>query len=128
MAISHHTNASMSSPRDHNRRVQTVLNESWPLTDEDGKKHARGRELEDRPAPRPVWARIEWENDGVQEHAAIARRWTDAFTHVFCTWDEPRLQISGVWLRASDIRRREEPKDSRLIASWIFSNPQALTS
>lgn len=97
----------MSSPRDRNRLVQAVLNEAWPLTDEHGKKHARGRELEDRPAPRPVWVRIEWEHDGVQEHAATARRWTNTFTRAFCTWNEPRLQLSGVWLKAADVRRRE---------------------
>ena len=87
------------------RRTQDVANEAWPQYDPKIGHHAR--DLVDRPDPRPVWIRVEWVHDGEEVIAAMAHRWTDEYSHVFCRWVAPRLPINGLWVRARDVRPRD---------------------
>lgn len=86
-------------PPEHD--LQHVLNESWPLTDRDGKTHARGIPDQDRI---DVEVRIVWERDGEQWVAGRATRWTAS--HVFVRVRDPRLLVPHVWVRAGDVRWR----------------------
>lgn len=79
---------------------QTVVNESWPLIDEHGKRHARG--IPDR-QPIDVQVRVHFEHDGVVWLDGQADRWTR--THVHVAVVDPRLQVNGVWVLAGDVRR-----------------------
>ena len=69
----------------HRRGTQTVLNESWPLSDKAG-GHARG--IEDQPEPIDVEVRIEWADDGEEWLSGRAHRWTKS--HVFVRFQDPR--------------------------------------
>ncbi|MEJ7831853.1 MAG: hypothetical protein WKF79_02985 [Nocardioides sp.] len=65
----------------HRRGTQSVLNESWPLSDKDS-SHARGIEDHLGPTdldPTDVEVRIEWADDGEQwlpgrAHCQVVRR------------------------------------------------------
>lgn len=94
-----------SLPASRLAREQKVLNESWPLRDKDG-FHARG--IDDQPAEneRPVWARIEFETDGEVELPGRATRWNRS--HVYVITDDPRVPRGQVWVRAHDVRRRDQ--------------------
>jgi hypothetical protein len=83
------------------KKIQKILNQSWPLHDRNGKAHARG--IPDRPSIL-VRARIVWELDGEEWIDARATRWTR--THVHVEFADPRAQINGAWLRADDVKRR----------------------
>lgn len=66
----------------HRHCAQTVLNESWPLTDKAG-GHARAA-IEDQPHPIDVEVRIEWVQDGEEWLRGRAHRWTKS--HVLTPW------------------------------------------
>ncbi|TSD68150.1 hypothetical protein [Aeromicrobium piscarium] len=83
-------------------QYQKVLNESWPLVDADGKKHAIG--IPTRRDTIPVRVRVIFERDGETWLDGEADRWHGQHVHVAVS--DPRLQISGVWVDASDVRRR----------------------
>jgi hypothetical protein len=69
----------------------------------DGQRHARG--VPDHKNPIQVRVRIVWERDGEEWiEEAIARRWTK--TAVYVTFDDDRLQISGVWVTPTDVQPR----------------------
>jgi hypothetical protein len=81
---------------------QRALNEHWPFVDSKGQRHARG--VPDQKNPIPVRVRVVWQRDGEQWiEEAMARRWTK--TAVFVTFDDERLQISGVWVAPADVQR-----------------------
>ena len=84
----------------HRCGTQTVLNESWPLSDKAG-GHARG--IEDQPEPIDVEVRIEWPDDGEEWLQDRAHRWTKS--HVFVRFQDPRSLTGFVCVRARDVRR-----------------------
>lgn len=94
--IEHHA-APEPAPRGTKQRV---LNESWPLRDENG-PHARGIRDQDRI---PVRVRLVLERDGVIELDGHATRWHGRSVCV-TVWDE-RLLVTHVWVDAGDVVRR----------------------
>jgi hypothetical protein len=85
----------------HRRGTQSVLNESWPLSDKAG-GHARG--IEDQPEPIDVEVRLEWADDGEEWLRGRAHRWTKS--HVFVRFLDTRSAAGFVWVRSRDVRRR----------------------
>ena len=69
----------------HRRGTQSVVNESWPLSDKAG-EHARG--IEDQPDPIDVEVRVERADDGEEWLPGRATRWTSS--HVFVRFQDPR--------------------------------------
>lgn len=90
------------------RLHQRVLNQSWPQHDDNG-PHARGihpaQHDDGSPWTIDVQVRIVLEHDGIVILDGRAERWTT--THVFVTAiTDPRVPRPGVWVLASDVRRR----------------------
>jgi hypothetical protein len=80
-----------------------VLNEHWPQIDRRGQLHAR--DVPDQRNPIPVRVRVVWDRDGEEWiDQGMARRWTR--TSVYVTFDDERLQLSGVWIAPADVERR----------------------
>lgn len=82
---------------------QRVLNESWPAPEV-------ARKLRDVESYRqiPVSARIVFEKDGPQWLEGTATRWTRIHGCVMLA--DQRLIVPYVWLNATDIRRRPQPR------------------
>jgi hypothetical protein len=85
------------------RRSETIrpLNVSWPLRDKNG-WHARG--IDDQPKPIEVTVRILWPDETEELLQALAIRWNKS--HVFCVVSDPRIERPGIWVQASDVKRR----------------------
>lgn len=83
------------------RGRQDVLNETWPLVDDKGKRHARG--IPNR-EPIPVTVRVVFESDGETWLDGDADRWHGRCVHVSVI--DPRLRVNGVWVDAADVKRR----------------------
>ena len=81
---------------------QSVLNQSWPLVDDKGRRHAEGIP---RRAPIAVTARIVFDVDGEVWLEGTADRWHGRYVCV--ELHDPRLQVRYVWVDASDVRRRQ---------------------
>jgi len=96
MAVSH----SAPPPPDRSR-WQEVLNQSWPLVDEHGKRHARGIPNRD---PIAVRVRVVFDGDGETWLDGQAVRWHNQ--SVMVEVDDPRLQTRRVWVDAGDVKRR----------------------
>ena len=79
---------------------QDVLNESWPLVDEKGKRHARG--IANR-EPIAVRVRVVFDVDGETWLEGHADRWHGRSVHV--TIEDKRLRANGVWVDAGDVTR-----------------------
>lgn len=94
--IEHHA---APEPTPHGTK-QRVLNESWPLRDENG-PHARG--IPDM-GYIPVRVRIIFERDGEVQLDGHAVRWHGSSVCV-AVWDD-RLLATYVWVGAADVRRR----------------------
>lgn len=86
-------------------RNQKIENESWPMRDKTGRRHAEG--INDQPADnqRPCWVRLVFEVDGEVELPGRATRWNREFVYV--SVDDARVANMAVWVRAGDCRRRE---------------------
>ncbi|MEV6413825.1 hypothetical protein [Kribbella sp. NPDC051718] len=84
-----------SSPQDF---WQAVLNEHWPPA-------AVARSLRDVPSDRqiPVVARVVYKDDGEQQLAGVAVRWTQQ--HVCVRIGDRRLATGLVWLAPADVWR-----------------------
>ena len=80
---------------------QRVLNESWPLVDENGKRHARG--IPTRPGIE-VRVRVAFETDGEVWLDGVATRWHGR--SVFIVVEDPRLLVKHVWVDGEDVKRR----------------------
>lgn len=80
--------------------IQDVLNAKWPLRHPDGRYHAIG--IPDRP-PIPAHVRVVFEHDGEVWLTGNATRWHGRC--VFVLVYDKRLQVPGVWVDASDVRR-----------------------
>jgi len=80
---------------------QEILNQSWPLADDHGKRHARG--IANR-VPIAVRVRVVFELDGETWLDGQALRW-----HGRCVYVEVgdrRMQVRGVWVDADDVNRQ----------------------
>lgn len=86
----------------HRSSYRTVLNESWPLRDRKGARHARG--IPDQPNPIPVEVRLELDPDGEVWLPGRAARWTRTHVYVNGLADD-RIAIRAVWVVAADVRR-----------------------
>lgn len=86
-------------------REQKIANESWPLRDKTGRRHAEG--IDDQPADnqRPCWVRLVFDVDGEVELPGRAVRWNRS--HVYISVSDPRVPNMAVWVRAGDCRRRD---------------------
>lgn len=53
-----------------------------------------------------VAVQLVWERDGVEWVEAEAHGWAGPLAHVIV--NDPRLQVIGLWVSASDVRRRSD--------------------
>jgi hypothetical protein len=74
-------------------RKQRVLNELVP-----------SRDVRPRRDSIPVTVRIEFQHDGTQMLDGDAIAWTSHAVHV--QLDDPRLDLSRIWLKTEDVHRR----------------------
>lgn len=87
----------------HRQAWQAVLNER-PIP-------ARRAQVS-APTPVPVTARVAWEREGVEQVDTVAWGWTAR--DVLVELADPRRFVIGIWLPATDVRRRRHQM-SRLI-------------
>lgn len=66
--------------------------------------HPIPRRFERLARPVPVTVRLVWERDGAEWVVAQAHGFSDGLVHVIV--DDPRLQVIGLWVSTSDVRRR----------------------
>lgn len=81
---------------------QTIHNQSWPLVDEHGKRHARGIPRTSNPIN--VEVRILFDVDGEQWLNGLADGWHGQHVGVLVT--DVRVKANRVWVDASDVKRR----------------------
>ena len=75
---------------------QRLLNESWP---------PQSATIRNADEPIPVTARLVWADDGEEWVESRAMRWRGR--HVFVALHDRRNgYVQGVWIDASDVRRR----------------------
>jgi hypothetical protein len=81
-------------------RWQLILNQSWPLVDEQGKRHARG--VPSR-SPIAVRVRVVFDRDGETWLDGQAIRWHNR--SIMVEANDPRLRVHRVWVDTGDVQR-----------------------
>lgn len=83
---------------------QPVMNQHWPSDPLNVTRHPR--------SGYPVRVRVVWRDDGVEWLEGRAVRWDAGHVYVEIS-HEPRLDVTGAWVKPEDVYRAapEEPED-----------------